>query len=122
VAHEGAHQTRLGLVTGLVLTEKAASFERVLFRATRGNMFLKLAHIDGLVKDPALGTKVRARVTRVTGSVRRTYTRSRLLLPSHRGWSESRGENRVRVRGEAPAYCSHHIVVGASRVERVACG
>jgi V-type H+-transporting ATPase subunit a len=56
----GQHkQTRLGLVTGLVLTEKAASFERVLFRATRGNMFLKLAPVDGLVKDPALGVKVR---------------------------------------------------------------
>jgi hypothetical protein len=35
---------QLGFVTGLVLTEKAASFERVLFRATRGNMFLKLVH------------------------------------------------------------------------------
>merc|ERR1719223_282555 len=49
---------QLGFVTGLVLTEKASSFERVLFRATRGNMFLKLAHIDGKVNDPALGTKV----------------------------------------------------------------
>jgi len=49
---------QLGFVTGLVLTEKAASFERVLFRATRGNMFLKLAHIEGKVNDPALGTKL----------------------------------------------------------------
>eukprot|EP00242_Pyramimonas_sp_CCMP2087_P004638 CAMPEP_0198211454 /NCGR_PEP_ID=MMETSP1445-20131203/23973_1 /TAXON_ID=36898 /ORGANISM="Pyramimonas sp., Strain CCMP2087" /LENGTH=838 /DNA_ID=CAMNT_0043885717 /DNA_START=197 /DNA_END=2713 /DNA_ORIENTATION=+ len=49
---------QLGFVTGLVLTEKAASFERVLFRATRGNMFLKLAHIEGKVNDPALGTKM----------------------------------------------------------------
>lgn len=37
-----AGATRLGLVTGLVQTDKAAAFERVLFRATRGNMFLKL--------------------------------------------------------------------------------
>lgn len=36
---------QLGFVTGLVLTEKAASFERVLFRATRGNMFLKLVRL-----------------------------------------------------------------------------
>jgi len=53
-----AGATRLGLVTGLVQTDKAAAFERVLFRATRGNMFLKLAHIDGLVKDPLSGHKV----------------------------------------------------------------
>lgn len=31
----------LGYVTGLVLQEKMLSFERVLFRATRGNMFMK---------------------------------------------------------------------------------
>mmetsp|Transcript_17767 Transcript_17767/g.24563 ORF Transcript_17767/g.24563 Transcript_17767/m.24563 type:complete len:848 (+) Transcript_17767:114-2657(+) len=53
-----SNSARLGFVTGLVLTEKAQAFERVLFRATRGNMFLKMAHIDGLVKDPVLGTKL----------------------------------------------------------------
>jgi len=31
----------LGYVTGLILQEKMLSFERVLFRATRGNMFMK---------------------------------------------------------------------------------
>lgn len=49
---------RLGFVAGVVLTEKAIAFERVLFRATRGNMFLKLAQIEGKVKDPTLGEKV----------------------------------------------------------------
>lgn len=40
----------LGYVTGVILQEKALSFERVLFRATRGNMFVKQVsgyHVGG---------------------------------------------------------------------------
>jgi hypothetical protein len=32
---------RLGFVAGVIPQEKISAFERVLFRATRGNMFLK---------------------------------------------------------------------------------
>ena len=32
---------RLGFVAGVIPQEKVSAFERVLFRATRGNMFLK---------------------------------------------------------------------------------
>lgn len=32
---------RLGFVAGVIPQEKLSAFERVLFRATRGNMFLK---------------------------------------------------------------------------------
>ena len=49
---------RLGFVTGVVPTEKTGNFERVLFRATRGNMFLKQSPIEGKVEDPASGEKV----------------------------------------------------------------
>lgn len=53
-----AKQARLGFVTGLVAKTKAASFEKVLFRATRGNMFLKQAAVDEAVIDPATGEEV----------------------------------------------------------------
>jgi hypothetical protein len=49
---------RLGFITGVVPKVKALSFERILFRATRGNMYLKQAPIDELVIDPATGEKV----------------------------------------------------------------
>jgi V-type H+-transporting ATPase subunit a len=49
---------RLGFITGVVPSERTEAFERVLFRATRGNMFLKQAPIEGKVEDPATGDKV----------------------------------------------------------------
>jgi len=44
--------TRLGFIAGLIPHAKIASFERILFRAMRGNMFLKHQEV-GLVMDPA---------------------------------------------------------------------
>lgn len=41
---------RLGFITGVLLTSKTQPFERVLFRATRGNMFLKQSPIEGKVE------------------------------------------------------------------------
>ena len=49
---------RLGFVTGIVAQERVPSFERVLFRATRGNMFLRTAAVDGTVSDPGTGERV----------------------------------------------------------------
>ena len=46
---------RLGFITGVLLTHKTQSFERVLFRATRGNMFLKQSPIEGKLEDPGTG-------------------------------------------------------------------
>mmetsp|Transcript_22304 Transcript_22304/g.69885 ORF Transcript_22304/g.69885 Transcript_22304/m.69885 type:complete len:684 (-) Transcript_22304:81-2132(-) len=43
---------RLGYVCGVLPTARLAAFERVLFRATRGNMFMRSATIDQLVRDP----------------------------------------------------------------------
>mmetsp|Transcript_14644 Transcript_14644/g.46592 ORF Transcript_14644/g.46592 Transcript_14644/m.46592 type:complete len:765 (-) Transcript_14644:224-2518(-) len=49
---------RLGFVAGVVLQEKTAAFERVLFRATRGNMYLKHTPIEGTVVDPVTSARV----------------------------------------------------------------
>lgn len=48
----GAANSRLGFIAGLIQHSKIASFERILFRAMRGNMFLKHQEV-GLVMDPA---------------------------------------------------------------------
>jgi len=55
---EPSKQARLGFISGVVPRAKAASFERILFRATRGNMFLRQAPIEDVVVDPATGEKV----------------------------------------------------------------
>jgi V-type H+-transporting ATPase subunit a len=47
---------RLGFVAGLIQQEKLVAFERLLFRATRGNVFLRTAPV-GSVPDPATGEK-----------------------------------------------------------------
>ena len=52
-----AASARLGFITGTIKTEKVHAFERVLFRATRGNVFLKLANIEGHVEEPTTGEK-----------------------------------------------------------------
>lgn len=51
-------QVKLGFVSGLVPKEKSTAFERILFRATRGNMFLKQAVVEDPVTDPVSGQKV----------------------------------------------------------------
>ena len=47
---------RLGFVAGMIAQEKLTPFERLLFRATRGNMFLKNASV-GAVVDPTTSEK-----------------------------------------------------------------
>ena len=51
-------QVKLGFLTGLVPREKSMAFERILFRATRGNIFLKQAVVEDPVVDPVSGEKV----------------------------------------------------------------
>ena len=48
---------RLGFVAGVIQQEKLIAFERLLFRATRGNMFLKSTAV-GSVLDPTSGEKL----------------------------------------------------------------
>ncbi|KAK4437730.1 V-type proton ATPase subunit a3 [Sesamum alatum] len=55
-------QVKLGFITGLVPRDKSMAFERILFRATRGNVFLKQATVDEPVIDPVSGEKVEKNV------------------------------------------------------------
>ncbi|KAJ7522696.1 hypothetical protein O6H91_18G023200 [Diphasiastrum complanatum] len=52
-----AKQGRLGYITGLVAKSKSAAFERILFRATRGNLLFKQDVISGHVTDSTTGEK-----------------------------------------------------------------
>ncbi|XP_030447034.2 V-type proton ATPase subunit a3-like isoform X1 [Syzygium oleosum] len=55
-------QVKLGFVSGLVQRDKSTAFERILFRATRGNVFLKQATVEEPIRDPASGEKVEKNV------------------------------------------------------------
>ncbi|XP_031269107.1 V-type proton ATPase subunit a3-like [Pistacia vera] len=55
-------QVKLGFVSGLVPREKSMAFERILFRATRGNVFLKQSVVEDSVTDPVSGEKVEKNV------------------------------------------------------------
>lgn len=53
---------QLGFFTGLVPRDKSMAFERILFRATRGNVFVRQATVENPVTDPASGEKVEKNV------------------------------------------------------------
>uniref|UniRef100_A0A0E0CY52 V-type proton ATPase subunit a n=1 Tax=Oryza meridionalis TaxID=40149 RepID=A0A0E0CY52_9ORYZ len=54
---DASKQVKLGSLSGLVPKEKAMAFERILFRATRGNIFLRQESVDEPVTDPVSGEK-----------------------------------------------------------------
>lgn len=62
-------QVKLGFLTGLVPKGKSMAFERILFRATRGNVFLKQAAVEVPVTDPVSGEKVNTSITLVWSSL-----------------------------------------------------
>ncbi|KAJ0962202.1 hypothetical protein J5N97_030030 [Dioscorea zingiberensis] len=68
-------QVKLGFFCGLVPKEKSMAFERILFRATRGNVFLKQVEIDEPVTDPVSGEKVAKNVFVVFFSGERAKTK-----------------------------------------------
>ncbi|XP_031130628.1 V-type proton ATPase subunit a3-like [Ipomoea triloba] len=59
---DASKQVRLGFITGLVPKEKSMAFERILFRATRGNVLLRQSEVDEPVIDPISGEKVEKNV------------------------------------------------------------
>ncbi|XP_011092832.1 V-type proton ATPase subunit a3 [Sesamum indicum] len=61
-ANDLSKHVKLGFIAGLVTREKSMAFERILFRATRGNVFLKQAVVDEPVIDPVSGEKVEKNV------------------------------------------------------------
>lgn len=57
---DSSKQVKLGFLAGLVPREKSMVFERILFRATRGNVFLRQATVEDPVTDPVSREKVNA--------------------------------------------------------------
>lgn len=55
---DSSKQIKLGFLAGLVPREKSMTFERILFRATRGNVFLRQTAVEDPVTDPVSGEKV----------------------------------------------------------------
>ncbi|GAA0145534.1 ATP synthase [Lithospermum erythrorhizon] len=55
-------QIKLGVISGLVAKEKSITFERILFRATRGNVYIKQVAVEDSVTDPITGDKVEKNV------------------------------------------------------------
>lgn len=55
---DASKQIKLGFMTGLVPKDKSMAFGRILFRATRGNMYLRQAVVEEPVMDPGSGEKV----------------------------------------------------------------
>ncbi|CAF2974361.1 unnamed protein product [Rotaria sp. Silwood2] len=49
---------KLGFITGVIPRERMVTFERMLWRVCRGNVFVKQADISDLIEDPLTGEKV----------------------------------------------------------------
>lgn len=52
---EPQRSVRLGFITGVILRSDFITFERVLWRVLRGNLFMKHAEIEEPIKDPSSG-------------------------------------------------------------------
>eukprot|EP00117_Sycon_ciliatum_P034312 scpid31509/ scgid26213/ V-type proton ATPase 116 kDa subunit a isoform 1; Clathrin-coated vesicle/synaptic vesicle proton pump 116 kDa subunit; Vacuolar adenosine triphosphatase subunit Ac116; Vacuolar proton pump subunit 1; Vacuolar proton translocating ATPase 116 kDa subunit a isoform 1 len=50
-----AHSSPLSFVAGVINRDRVPTFERLLWRACRGNVFLRHQEIDGELKDPVTG-------------------------------------------------------------------
>lgn len=54
----GGGGLQLGFVAGVILRERLPAFERMLWRACRGNVFLRQAEIEDALEDPHSGDEV----------------------------------------------------------------
>ncbi|KAK2381727.1 V-type proton ATPase subunit a3 [Trifolium repens] len=59
---DSSKPVKLGFLAGLVPREKSVAFERILFRATRGNVFLRQTAVENPVADPVSGEKTEKNV------------------------------------------------------------
>ncbi|CAB3376671.1 Hypothetical predicted protein [Cloeon dipterum] len=58
IARQAAGPVQLGFVAGVILRERIPPFERMLWRACRGNVFLRQAEIETPLEDPATSDQV----------------------------------------------------------------
>ena len=79
-------QGKLRFITGLVAKSKATSFERILFRATRGNLLFKKAEVEEPVLDPATGDKVWLRFHSSSSNVPWAFTILFMIIFQHIIW------------------------------------
>lgn len=54
-ADDHATRGRLGFVAGVIQRERVPGFERMLWRISRGNVFLRQAELEGTLEDPSTG-------------------------------------------------------------------
>ncbi|KAK0090199.1 hypothetical protein PV325_002269 [Microctonus aethiopoides] len=54
----GGQALKLGFVAGVILRERIPAFERMLWRACRGNVFLRQAEIESPLEDPSTSDQV----------------------------------------------------------------
>ncbi|KAJ0178913.1 hypothetical protein K1T71_005688 [Dendrolimus kikuchii] len=55
---QAATRGRLGFVAGVVQRERVPAFERMLWRISRGNVFLRRAELDKPLEDPTTGNEI----------------------------------------------------------------
>ncbi|XP_002988745.2 V-type proton ATPase subunit a3 isoform X2 [Selaginella moellendorffii] len=72
---EPSKKLKVGFIAGVIPKHKANQFERIIFRATRGNMFYKCVPLDERVSDPATGDQVEKVVFLVFFSGERSRTK-----------------------------------------------
>eukprot|EP00698_Gefionella_okellyi_P006161 TRINITY_DN15599_c0_g1_i1.p1 TRINITY_DN15599_c0_g1~~TRINITY_DN15599_c0_g1_i1.p1 ORF type:complete len:847 (-),score=193.78 TRINITY_DN15599_c0_g1_i1:23-2563(-) len=82
-AAEGRRTGGLGFITGVILTSKLGTFERVIFRATRGNMLMKHADIEENIIDPTSGEKLMKTVFIVFFSGERSRVKIKKICDSY---------------------------------------
>lgn len=76
--------TNLGFVTGVIAKARMPVFERVLWRALRGNLYMNYAELDELVRDPSSDEQIQKNVFIV-------FAHGRELLLKIRKFSETMG-------------------------------
>ena len=59
---EAGRSTSLGFVTGVVARARMPAFERILWRALRGNLYMNYAEIDEPIRDPVSDESVQKNV------------------------------------------------------------
>ena len=99
---------KVGFIAGTIVQEKVNSFERLLFRATRGNLLLRTAPID-TVRDPATGEMQKKSVFTVFFSGERS--RAKIVKVRHwfirgvgGGLGGRKGQNSVARRVARPSW------------------
>mmetsp|Transcript_110643 Transcript_110643/g.191789 ORF Transcript_110643/g.191789 Transcript_110643/m.191789 type:complete len:866 (-) Transcript_110643:364-2961(-) len=79
---QGFRQGGLRYLTGVISSDRAALFERLVYRATRGNMFMRTVTAKEQFEDPATGDMVEKTVFVVFFSAQRAFDKIKKLCES----------------------------------------